>query len=73
MVTLNEFDTGMGAWVGLMKFSNRIRVISMAFVLFFVLWLIGLTLGWGGWVWIFFIIWLPALVAGMLAFWGTRR
>ena len=38
-----------------------------------ILWILGLVLGWGGWVWIFFVIGLAGLVTNILALTGRRR
>ena len=37
------------------------------------IWILGLALGWGGWVWIFFAIGLAGLVTNILALTGRRR
>ena len=39
---------------------------------FFILWIIGLSLAWGGWLWVFFVIWLALLAIGVAAATGRR-
>jgi hypothetical protein len=51
-------------------------ILLTVWELFFVpilLWILGLALGWGGWIWFLFAIGLVALVANVLAVTGRRR
>ena len=53
--------------------SPRVLVVWVVFLVTLVLWILGLALGWGGWVWAFFGIGLAALVANLAALVGARR
>ena len=48
-------------------------ILWVAVFVLLLLWIIGLALGWGGWIWVLFVIGLGALVANFLALTGRRR
>jgi len=48
-------------------------ILWVAVFVLLLLWIIGLALGWGGWIWVLFAIGLVALVANFLALTGRRR
>ena len=56
-----------------MTASGRARTVWATFIISFVLWLLGLTLGWGGWIWVLFVIWLAAALVNLMAIVGARR
>jgi hypothetical protein len=55
-----------------MRGTGGMQVLWGVALLFFILWIIGLAVGWGGWLWIFFVIWVAAAVLNVLALWGKK-
>ena len=56
-----------------MRMTTRVQLIFGVLVVFFLLWILGLALGWGGWLWVFFVVWLLALATSVVAFIGSRH
>ena len=57
------------------KMRGSVMALSL-WVLFFIallIWILGLALSWGGWIWIFFVLGLAAVVINVLALTGRGR
>lgn len=50
--------------------SPLMRVLWIAFAVFLILWIVGLALTWGGWVWVFFALLIIALALNIMAILG---
>lgn len=50
----------------------RLTLVWAIVGIFFILWIVGLSLAWGGWLWTFFVIWLVLLIIGAAAVTGRR-
>ena len=52
--------------------TPTIQVIWIVSILLLLLWIIGLAAGWGGWLWIFFVIGLAGIVTNVAAIQGKK-
>ncbi len=55
-----------------MRGTGGMQVLWLVALVFFILWIIGLSVGWGGWLWVFFVIWAGAAVINILALSGKK-
>ena len=56
-----------------MRGTNMMQMLWAVFLVSLIVWIAGLAAGWGGWVWVFFVIALATLGANVLAITGRRR
>jgi len=56
-----------------MRGANIMQLLWLVFSVALIVWIVGLAVGWGGWVWVFFVIALATLGANVLALTGRRR
>jgi len=55
-----------------MRSTNIMQMLWAVFLVSLIVWIAGLAAGWGGWVWVFFVIAFTTLGANVLAITGRR-
>ena len=55
-----------------MRGTNIMQMLWAVFLVSLIVWIAGLAAGWGGWVWVFFVIALATLSINILALRGRR-